>query len=265
MFRLIRLSLALAALLPPLLCTVPEASASSLLLDDFAAPAPAVSLTAPSQNFVTSQPGTYAGVSGQNRAAYYYPYFPSTAAAAGNTATIGDGAVTVAAAPGTIGEIGLGYGAYGAPANNLQSNGPFLNVDLSNYNDLRVNFSSLAKPINLIVSFYTSNPLPAPGGTYYLDGEITLNPAAGGGPVSGDILFKGADANMPPGVFNFAQVDGVAFIVDRAQSDGGNSYQLTSLSFAQAVPEPPSVALLAVGAMVAWLRRSRPLTAGRSS
>lgn len=257
MFRLIRPSLALAALLPALLCTVPEASASSLLLDDFAAPTPAVSLMAPSQNFVTSQPGTFAGVGGQNRAAYYYPYFPNPAAGAGSTATIGQGGVTVVAAPGTIGEVGLGYGAYGAPASNLQSNGPFLNLDLSGYNDLHVSFASLAKPINLVIHFYTSNPVAAPGAIYYLNGEITLNPAADGGAVSGDILFKGADADLAPGLFNFAQVDGLAFIIDRAGSTDGNSYQLASLSFTQAVPEPASAALLLAGALVVWLRSGR--------
>jgi hypothetical protein len=257
MFRFIRYPLALAALLPALLGATTAASASTLLLDDFAAPTPVVNLMAPSQNFVTSQPGIYAGVAGQNRAAYYYPYFPNPAAGAGNTATLGNGALTVAAAPGTIGEVGLGYGAYGAPASNLQSNGPFLHLDLSGYDALRVSFSSLAKPINLIISFYTSKPLAAPGATYYLDGEVTLNPAAGGGPVSGNILFKGADANMPPGLFNFAQVDGLAFIVDRAAVPDGNGYQLTNLSFTQAVPEPASAALLGAGVLFVWLRSGR--------
>jgi hypothetical protein len=238
MFRFIRYPLALAALLPALLGATTAASASTLLLDDFAAPTPVVNLMAPSQNFVTSQPGIYAGVAGQNRAAYYYPYFPNPAAGAGNTATLGNGALTVAAAPGTIGEVGLGYGAYGAPASNLQSNGPFLHLDL-------------------IISVYTSKPLAAPGATYYLDGEVTLNPAAGGGPVSGNILFKGADANMPPGLFNFAQVDGLAFIVDRAAVPDGNGYQLTNLSFTQAVPEPASAALLGAGVLFVWLRSGR--------
>jgi hypothetical protein len=257
MFRFIRYSVALAAL-----CAAPATFASSLLLDDFTSPTPAISIMAPSQNFVTSQPGTYAGVPGQNRAAYYYPYFPNTAAGAGNLATVGNGALTVAAAAGTIGEVGLGYGAYGAPANNLQANGPFLNLDLSGYNDLRVSFASLVKPINLIVSFYTSNPLAGSGPLYYQDGEITLNPAAGGGAVSGDILFKGADANQPSGLFNFAQVDGIAFIVDRAATPDGNSYQLTSLSFTQAVPEPASAALLLAGVLVVWLRSGRRMQRG---
>ena len=261
MFRFIQRVLALAALLPTL-CAAPAAYASDLLLDDFASPTPAVSMMAPSQNFVVSQPGTYAGVSGQNRAAYYYPYFPTTAAGAGNTATLGNGALTVAAAPGTIGEVGLGYGAYGAPGSSLQSNGPFLNLDLSGYNALRVGFASLAKPVNLIVSFYTSHPLAGSGPLYYQDGEITLNPAAGGGAVSGNILFKGADANQPAGLFNFAQVDGIAFIVDRAGSADGNSYQLSSLSFTQAVPEPASAALLIAGVLVVWLRSGRRVQRG---
>jgi len=261
MVQLIQRPLALAALLSAL-GAAPAASASSLLLDDFAAPTPPVNLQAPSQQFVTSQPGTYAGVAGQNRAAYYFPYYPNTAAGASNTATLGNGALTVAALPGTIGEVELGYGAYGAPASNLTANGPFLNLDLSGYDALHLNFSSLDKPVNLIVSFYTSNPVAGSGPRYYLNGEITLNPAVGGGAVSGDILFKGADSNVPPALFNFAQIDGLVVLIDRATVPDGNSYQLNNLSFTQAVPEPASAALLVAGLLVVCLRGSRSTRRG---
>ena len=253
MFQMLSRTLGLAAVLPAL-WAAPTASASTLLLDDFAAPNLTDSLLAPSQDFVTSQPGTYAGISGQNRAAYYFPYFPTTAAGAGSTATIGNGAVKVAATAGTIGELELGYGAYGAPASDLKANGPFLNLDLSGYDDLRLSFASLAKPIGLIIGFYTSNPVPGSGPRYYLNGQITLNPSPDGGAVSGDILFKGADATSPPALFNFSQVDGMVLIIDRGVASAGNSYNLTGLSFTQAVPEPASPALLLAGLVIVGLR-----------
>jgi len=241
----------------PLLCAAQAASASTLLLDDFAAPVPAISMVAPSQNFVTSQAGSYAGVAGQFRAAYYFPYASSTGAAPGGTAQIGQGTVTVAAAPASIGELELGYGAYGAPPSDLAANGTNLNLDLSAYNDLQLRFASLAQPVNVIVGFYTSKPVAGSGPLYYLDAQIQLNPAADRGPVSGDVLFKGADSSTPPSLFNFSQVDGMVVIVDRASAIYGNSYSLTSLSFTQAVPEPGSVWMLLGGMLFIGWRGSR--------
>ena len=119
-------------------------SAPDILLDNFTSPSPAVSVveTGAVQNFAVSTPGTYAGVANQFRAAYYWPYLPSTAAAASNIATIGNGSASVSAAPGTIGEYGLGYGAYGPDLSKGQINGAFLNLNLNSYNGLRVTFVS---------------------------------------------------------------------------------------------------------------------------
>lgn len=256
MFRFTQRPLIRAALLTTL-WTAQAACASSLLLDDFAAPVPVVGIVAPSQNFVTSQAGTYAGVAGQNRAAYYFPYYSSSAAAPAGTATVGGGAVQVAATVASIGEVQLGYGAYGAPASNLTANGPFLHLDLSGSDDLRLSFSSLAKQLNVVIGFYTSTPAPGSGSLYYLDAEVDLMPAADGGPVSRDVLFKGADAFTPPALFNFSQVDGMVVIFDRASATEGNSYSLNSLSFTQAVPEPESAALLFAGLLFVGLRGSR--------
>ena len=50
--------------------------------------------------------------------------------------------------------------------------------------------------------------------------------------------------------------DAVAHTIAISDSRG-NSYQLASLSFTQAVPEPASAALLLAGALVVWLRSGR--------
>jgi len=245
-----------AALL--LAATLPARAAGDIVLDDFTSPAAPVSVNSPTQDFVVSTPGTYAGVANQFRAAYYWQYYPDTQQAP-NLATIG-GSASVVAAAGTIGEYGLGYGAYGPDLGSGQVNGAFLNQDLSAYNDLKVSFSHLDKPINLVVGFYTSNPVPGSGPLYYWDGELNLSPAPGGGAITADFRFK--DLDKYPGSttadqFNFAQVDGIVFIIDRAAIADGNSYSLTKLSFTQAVPEPASAALMLAGvaSLVAWRRR----------
>ncbi len=129
--------------------------------------------------------------------------------------------------------------------------GPALGLNLTSYGELQASFSNVNHTLNLIVGFYTSNPLP--GGQYYWDGEINLTPAVPGGPATGNLIFTGDNAET----FNFAQVDGIEFIVDRAAQSDGNVYSLTALQFTQAVPEPASPALLLAGlvAMGAWRQR----------
>ena len=110
------------------------------------------------------------------------------------------------------------------------------------------------KAVNLIVGFYATTPLPGTG-LYYWDGEVTVTPSVPGGPVTGDMLFTGNDAEH----FNFSQVDGIFFVIDRAAAETGNSYDLSALQFTQAVPEPSAYALLlaGLGVMVACARRPR--------
>jgi hypothetical protein len=235
----------------------------TLLVDDFASPVPAVDPSAPSQNFAVSTPGTYLGVSGQVRAAYYWLYLDPLAS--GATARIGNGAVTVQAGAGAYGELALGYGAYGLDLTQPVPSGTNLNLDLSAFNDLRLTFSAMTQVTNVIVSFYTSNPLAGSGPLYYWDGEININPAADGGPVTADLLYKGANiydsgggGPLPsPDLFNFAQIDGMVVIIGRAQSADGDSYTLTNLTLA-AVPEPaaPALLLAGLGAMAALRRRA---------
>jgi hypothetical protein len=226
-----------------------QAPAQTLLLDAFAAPSPAVNPTAPSQNYVVSTPGSYAGVVGQARDAYYWLYL---AGAGASSASIGGGRVSVdAGGAGGYGELGLGYGAYGVSLSGPPGQGPALALDLSGYGELQASFSQANHTLNLIAGLYTSNPLP--GGFYYWTGEINLAPAVSGGPVTGNLPFTGGNAQN----FNFGQVDGLVFIVDRAAQADGNAYSLTSLQFAQAVPEPASAGMLLAGmaAIGLWRRR----------
>jgi hypothetical protein len=172
----------------------------------------------------------------------------------GATATIGAGSASVKAGDQAVGEYGIGYGAYGVDLGNLGMQGPELGLDLSKYNDFQAVFAKSNKAMNLIVGFYTTNPLPGTG-LYYWDGQVTVTPSVPGGPVTGDMLFTGGDAEH----FNFSQVDGIFFIIDRGAVASGNSYDLSTLQFTQAVPEPSTYALLlaGLGVMGVCARRSR--------
>jgi len=242
-----------ALALPALMLAAMQAPAQTLLLDDFAAPSPPVDPTAASQHFVVSTPGSYAGLAGQVRDAYYWPYLAGTRA---SSAAIGGGRVGVdAGGAGGYGELALGYGAYGVSLSGPPGQGPALAFDSRGYGELQASFSQANHTLNLIVSLYTKNPLP--GGDYYWDGEINLAPAPSGGPVTGDLPFTGGNAKN----FNFGQVDGIVFIVDRAAQADGNAYSLTSLQFAQAVPEPASAGMLLAGMAAIGLWRRRRLDA----
>ena len=232
-----------------------QASSQTLLLDNFAAPSPAVDPAAPSQNWVASTPGIYANVAGQARDAYYWLYIPGAGTA---TASIGGGAVSVnSGGAGAYAELALGYGAYGNPLAGPPVQGPALGLNLSGYGDLQASFAHANNTLNLVAGFYTTNPLA--GGNYYWTGEINLTPTVAGGPATGNLNFTGGGAST----FNFSQVDGIVFIVDRAAQADGNVYGLSSLQFTQAVPEPASAGMLLAGvAMLGAWRQRRQASAG---
>ena len=239
-----------------------SSAAAPLVLDDFSTAASQPDLLTDTQNFVTTDTGTFAGQPGQLRSGYYYHYWPTVTTATTSTATLGVGGVSVGAAPGEIGELALGYGNYALGGG---SNGQPLALDLSHYDDFQVTFSGLSGPINLLVGFYTS--VPGSSGDYYWNGEVNFVPTPAGGPATVDILFKGRDqyqSGSPPvfsdpAGYNFASVDGVVFIVDRAAQSDGNSYRITNLSFTTApVPEPSQWAMfLAAGAVFGLLMHKR--------
>ena len=237
-------------------------AAAPIVLDDFSTPATQANLLTAAQDYDTTDTGTFAGEAGQIRSSYYYHYWPTITTATASTATLGVGGVSVAAAPGEIGELALGYGSY---AQGGGENGKPLGLDLSHDDDLQVHFASLTGPVNLLVGFYTE--VPGSDATYYWNGELNYSPAHPGGPVTVDILFKGRDqyqSSYPPvfsdpSQYDFAEVDGVDLIVDRAAQSDGNSYEITGLDFTTApVPEPSQGALyLAAGAVLALVVRKR--------
>lgn len=232
-----------------------HARSATLLLDDFVDPVPAQSLLAPSQQYVVSTPGVFAGVAGTLRDGYYWVYQDS--AAGGAAASIGAGAVNVAASAQAFGELGLGYGAYGLDLANINVQGPLLGLDVSSYVGFQAVFSSAMQDTNLIVGLYTSAPT---GGLSFWTGEIFAAPTVAGGPLVGTFLFNDPTAAM----FNFGQVDGIVFIVDRATSLSGNNYSLSKLQFIQAVPEPAMAwTLLASMVAVGFMARRRARDAAR--
>ncbi len=79
-----------------------------------------------------------------------------------------------------------------------------------------------------------------PGGLFYNTAGINAAPATPGGPMRVVIPF----AATP---FNFNQVDGVFFEIDRAGSATGNHCVLDEVRLVSAVPEPHSIWLMAVG------------------
>ena len=238
-----------AMLLSVLALTALHAHAQTLLLDNFAAPGTAVSVTAASQNYVVSTPGAYAGVAGQLRDAYYWKY--SDPSSSGATASIGNGAATAHAGTGAFGEYGLGYGSYGVDLAHPGAQGAPLGLDLSGYGELQAVFSHMDKETNYVVGLYTASPLP--GGNSYWTGEIFVTPSTPGGSAVGNMVFQGGDA----ATFNFAQVDGLVVIFDRAAAADGNGYSLTQLQFTQAVPEPSVTAVMLAGLLVMLRLRAR--------
>ena len=222
-------------------------NAATLVLDNFAAPTPAQSVVAPSQQYVQFTQGSYAGVAQQWRDAYYWLYQAPAGSVA--TATVGAGSLDVAVGAQAFGELGLGYGAYGLNPGNPNAQGPLLGLDLRQYIGFQATFASAATETNLIVGLYTSAPT---GGLSFWTGEINVAPAVASGPVVGTFLFNDPTAAQ----FNFSQVDGVVFIVDRAANVPGDSYSLSQLTFIDAVPEPPAGLILICGlGVLAVLRR----------
>jgi hypothetical protein len=242
-------------------------AAAPIVLDNFSTPAMQANLLTDKQDYVTTDIGTFAGEVGQIRSGYYYHYWPTITTATGSAATLGVGGASVAAAQGEIGELALGYGSL---AQGGGENGRPLGLDLSRHDDLQVQFADLGGPINLLVGFYTA--VPGADATYYWNGEATYVPAHPGGPATVDILFKGRDqyqSGSPPvfsdpSLHDFAEVDGVVLIVDRAAQSDGNHYTITGLDFTTApVPEPPqwamSLAAAALLGLVARKHRARRL------
>jgi hypothetical protein len=246
-FRWVVLAAAAAAVL--LTFTSPRATAAILVVDDFAAPA------APTVNSLSavgdaSFNDSTATVLGGQRGVYHHVYTNPL----GNTATLSVGAGVLSSTTGADAqtEVLVSYGAFTRPTGDPALGGPLLGLDSTPYNAFRFDFTSISSVLNINVIMYTSNPLNPLAPLYYSTVGVNVAPLVPGGPLIFDLPFYLTDP------FNYGQVDGIVFLINRANDATGISYVLNTFSLVTAVPEPAPVAMwvAGLGALV-WLRKRR--------
>ncbi len=241
--------------------------AAALVLDDFDAPGISVDvieLRVPGGPFVRNTLGTVAGVAAQPRDVSVL--LASDRRFDGALVTMGGGSTTAASNRGQL-EYVLSYGAFARPPGFPGGGGPNLGLNLTGLDDFLAEFSSVDRVVNLNVTLYTSAPRLGSDGInplFYLSSGINIAPATLGGAVNAHLLLNSFNSIAAPeaAFFNFAQVDGVQFLIDRSNDTNiatGNRYTLDRLSFIPtAVPEPAEYALMLVGlAGVAGVARRR--------
>jgi hypothetical protein len=246
-FRWVVVAAAAAAVL--LTFTSPGATAATLVVDDFSAPGvPATSTLSGVNSFTFNQftatvPG---GVRGVNHNMYTNP------SAATTTLSSGGGVLSSATGAGAQTEVVVAYGAFTRPTGDPLVGGPLLGLNTTPYNAFRFDFTSISSVLNINVILYTSNPLNPITPLYYSTVGVNVAPLVPGGPLSFDLPFFGTDP------FNYSQVDGIVFLINRANDATGVSFVLDNFSLTTAVPEPAPLALWAAGlGALVWLRKRR--------
>lgn len=246
----LRTALAAAVVLLAATAGVGTARAQSLLIDGFDAPtAPSVSvLTGVSEAGFNDFTST---VAGGVRGVYHHTYFnPLSSVAA---LAVGDGLLSSSTGIGARSEVGVNYGAFTRPTQDPNVGGPLLGLDFTPYGAFRLDFSGASSYLNINIVLYTANPTDPGTPLYYSTVGNNFFPAVPGGAMTAVLPFNLGDA------FNFAQVDGIALIIDRANNSTNVSFNLDSFSLVSSVPEPSPAALLAAGVgLMAWLLRRQP-------
>ncbi len=238
-----------------------SAASAPLVLDDFSSPTAPVAgnPTGAGAQFFDRTFASFAGVAGQVREVTYNLY--SDPSSSGALLSLGGAAARVDAGPGALGEFLFDYGAFTRPSGNPAIGGPNLGLDLSAYNDLQAVFSGVGKGLNVVVTLFTRAPHLMPNGQplYYLESGVNMTPATPGGPMTADLFFDSRNpiAGTVAPYFNFSQVDGIFFEIDRSGFAPGDSYALDTLQFTQAVPEPAAPLMLLAGLVLlaAFARR----------
>jgi hypothetical protein len=212
--------------------------AASLLVDGFGTPA------APVVNSITgvgesSFNNSTASVLGGERGVYHHVYTNPLNNTA--TLTVGNGVLTSTTGAQAQTEVLVSYGAFTRPSGDPNVGGPLLGLNSTPYNAFHFDFASVSTTLNINVVMYTSNPLNPASPLYYSTVGVNVAPAVLGGPLSFDLPFASSDP------FNFAQVDGIVFLINRANDATGVSYTLDSFSLVSSVPEPGPVALWLAG------------------
>jgi hypothetical protein len=249
--RLPLVELAAVALLTAAAFGASPARAQSLLIDGFDAPSPpSVSVLtgvneATFNNFTPTVPGGVRGV-------YHHPYTNPLDSVA--ELAVGNGALSSSTGMDARSEILVYYGAFTRPTLDPDVGGPRLGLDATPYNAFRLDFSGACSYLNINIVLYTANPTDPGAPLYYSTVGDNYFPAVPGGAMSVVLPFQLGDA------FNFAQVDGIALIIDRANNSTNVSFNLDSFSLVSTVPEPSPVVLLASGVgLMGWLLRRQRL------
>ena len=233
-----------------------SAQGASYLIDDFGSPAaPGISvLTGESENsFVQFTDTVAGGVRGVSHRAYVNPLGSVSAVIAGN------GVLSSSDGIGVTSEVLVSYGAFTNPTGIPGTVGPLLGLDVTPYNAFRVDFGGIAQQMNINIVMYSSTPLDAGSvsPTYYTLAWVNVAPDVPGGPLSVVLPF----ATLAGG-FNFASVDGVVLVLNRAVGNvTNNAFSVDSFALVSAVPENSTTALVLAGLGVVAMvsRRRRPV------
>ncbi len=235
-------------LLAAAMATPLAARASTYVVDDFAAPAPPatsvlVGVGEDSFNqFTATVPGGVRGV-------YHHNYFnPLNSIAA---LAVGNGSLSSSTGVGARTEVVVSYGAFTRPTGDPNIGGPLLGLDLTPYNAFRFEFTGVSEVLNVIAVMYTHAPLDPVTPLYYSTAAVNMAPAVAGGAMDVILPFTASDP------FNFAEVDGIVFLINRANGTTNVSFNLDRFSLVSAVPEPTPAWLLLGGAALLMLRRGQ--------
>lgn len=230
------------------------AQAATLTIDAYGSPGlPATSvLTAAGENrFVQFDPAVLGGVRDVYHHVYLNPLGSVSAVAAGS------GALSSSDGVGVTSEVLVMYGAFSSPDGVPGPPGPSLGLDVRGYDAFQLDFSGIAQVMNINVVMSSSTPLDIGSATptYYSAAGINVAPALPGGPLALTLAFS------PDSGFNFASVDGMVLVLNRAVGKvTNNAFNLDHFAFVSTVPENPSAALVLAGlCAVGWIaRRRRP-------
>ena len=240
---------AMALLWVASLLAATQAQASTLLVDSFEAPeTPITSVFTAEDGVQLNQfsPSVLGGVRGVYHHTYTNPLGSVAALAVGN------GVMSTSNGVGVQTEVLVLYGAFTRPTLDPDVGGPRLGLDATPYNAFQLDFTGMAKVMNINIVLYTAAPLDPGAPLYYTTVGVNVPPPPPGEGLQVVLPFSG-NPN-----FNFGQVDGIALVIDRANGNTGVAWTLDSFSLVSVVPEPAPVALWLAGlSMLAWRARRR--------
>lgn len=231
------------------------AQAATQLVDSFddpGVPATSVFTGLAETQFNQFTPSVLGGVRGIYHHTYTNPLGSVTALASGQ------GVLSASNGVGARTEVLALYGAFTRPTLEPDVGGPLLGLDATPFDSFRLAFTGRSSVMNINIVLYTANPLNPGAPLYYSTVGRNIDAPDAGGPLVVDMAF----ANDP--AFNFAQVDGIALVIDRANGTTGVGWTLDSFSLVSSVPEPAPAALLMAGMLaLGWMARRQPRSISR--